>query len=73
MVAAVVAILPDRHYFRALVLYVVERPAKANSVLELQTCKARLWFAHFFAFSPAAADADSRIAFIRSVGVDSRA
>src|SRR6202140_5871 len=27
---------------------------------------------HFFAFSPAAADADSRIAFSRSLGVDSR-
>ena len=41
----------DRYYFRALALYVVQRPAKANSVLELKTGKA--WFRHFpFAFSP---------------------
>jgi hypothetical protein len=44
----------DRYYFRAPALYVVQRPAKANSVLKLKTGKACLWFRHFrFAFSPA--------------------
>ena len=37
----------DRDQFGALALYVVQRPAKAKSVLELETGKACLWFRHF--------------------------
>ncbi|WP_291557756.1 hypothetical protein, partial [Bradyrhizobium sp.] len=36
----------DRHYFSAVALYVLQRPAEANSVLELLTGKACLWFCH---------------------------
>jgi hypothetical protein len=45
----------DRDQFGALALYVVQRPAKAKSVLELEkTGKACLWFRHFpFVFSSA--------------------
>jgi hypothetical protein len=44
----------DWYYFRALALYVLQRPAEANSVLELKAGKACLWFHHFpFSFSAA--------------------
>ena len=36
----------DREYFRALAFYVMQRPAKSNSVLELKIGKACLWFRH---------------------------